>query len=410
MTLILLLVILPVVLIAGALVDQATTIFGRIQSGELDFGRYLSQIVDLLPVWAREQLERLGLMDLGGLQKRLAQSASQVGQYVAPRAINLGQTTLHLAVSFGVMMYLLFFLLRDGASLARSIRRAIPLGEEDKRSLLGKFATVIRATVKGNIAVAITQGFLGGVIFWALGIQGALLWATLMAFLSLLPAIGAGLIWGPVALYFLATGSIWQGIVLIAFGVFVIGLVDNILRPILVGKDTKIPDYVVLISTLGGLALVGINGFVIGPLIAAMFIASWDLFGARDEDPATAWDSPLAGDPASAEYRAIGADRADDKETRLENARKQAAEEAEAARKEARDTEVEVEMARDVAQKAAEEAASAEKDAEKAADKAAKAADKSADKTVENAGKAAGKAVEHAAKVAARVSPGPARS
>jgi predicted PurR-regulated permease PerM len=119
---------------------------------------------------------------------------------------------------------------------------------------------------------------LGGLIFWILGIQGPVLWGVLMAFLSLLPAVGAGLIWLPVAIYFIATGGVWQGVILIAYGVFVIGLVDNVLRPILVGKDTKMPDYVVLISTLGGMALFGLTGFVIGPVIAALFIATWDLF------------------------------------------------------------------------------------------------------------------------------------
>jgi predicted PurR-regulated permease PerM len=120
-------------------------------------------------------------------------------------------------------------------------------------------------------------------MFWILGIQGALLWGVLMAFLSLLPAVGAALIWAPVAIYFLLTGAVWQGITLIAFGVLVIGLVDNILRPILVGKDTKMPDYVVLFSTLGGIALFGLNGFVIGPVIAALFIAAWNLFSLPDE-------------------------------------------------------------------------------------------------------------------------------
>jgi predicted PurR-regulated permease PerM len=104
-----------------------------------------------------------------------------------------------------------------------------------------------------------------------------------MAFFSLVPAIGAGLIWIPVAVYLLVTGAIWQGMVLIAFGALVIGLVDNFLRPILVGKDTKMPDYVVLISTLGGIATFGLNGFVIGPVIAAMFIAAWDIFSAPRE-------------------------------------------------------------------------------------------------------------------------------
>ena len=157
------------------------------------------------------------------------------------------------------------------------IRNAVPLRAEQQRALSEKFTTVIRATVKGNIVVAVLQGALGGLIFWLLDIHAPVLWAVVMAFLSLLPAVGAGLVWGPVAIYFLVTGAIWQGIVLIGYGVLVIGLVDNVLRPILVGKDTKMPDYVVLISTLGGMVIFGLNGFVIGPVIAAMFMAAWDI-------------------------------------------------------------------------------------------------------------------------------------
>jgi predicted PurR-regulated permease PerM len=179
---------------------------------------------------------------------------------------------------FFFMLYLLFFLLRDGAALTAKISQAIPLSLDYKHHLFSKFTTVVRAAVKGNIAVAAAQGMLGGLIFWFLGIEGALLWGFVMGILSLLPAVGAGLIWAPVAIYFLFTGAIWQGVVLILFGVLVIGLVDNLLRPILVGKTTQLPDYVILISTLGGMVLFGLNGFVIGPVIAAMFIAAWDLF------------------------------------------------------------------------------------------------------------------------------------
>jgi predicted PurR-regulated permease PerM len=160
----------------------------------------------------------------------------------------------------------------------RKVRSAVPLAEHQKRRLQLKFNRVVRATVKGNLLVAITQGALGGLIFWILGIPTVLPWAVLMAFLSLLPAVGAGIVWVPVAVYFLLSGAIWQGVVLALFGVFVIGLVDNFLRPILVGKDTKMPDYMVLISTLGGLAVFGLNGFVIGPLIAALFMSCWALF------------------------------------------------------------------------------------------------------------------------------------
>jgi predicted PurR-regulated permease PerM len=126
---------------------------------------------------------------------------------------------------------------------------------------------------------------LGGLAFWFLGVQGALLWGVLMAFLSLLPAVGAAIVWAPVSIYFLLSGAIWQGVSLIVFGVCVIGLVDNILRPMLVGKDTKMPDFIVLISTVGGMALLGLNGFVIGPVIAALFMALWSLFSLESQKP-----------------------------------------------------------------------------------------------------------------------------
>jgi predicted PurR-regulated permease PerM len=158
------------------------------------------------------------------------------------------------------------------------LRRAIPLAPAHKRELLNKFSAVIRATVKGNLVVAAIQGALGGMAFWFLGVSGALLWAVLMAFLSLLPSIGAALVWLPVAVYFLLTGALWQGIALVAYGLLVIGLVDNLLRPILVGKDTRIPDYVVMITTVGGMSVFGISGFVLGPTIAAMFIAVWHIY------------------------------------------------------------------------------------------------------------------------------------
>ena len=144
-------------------------------------------------------------------------------------------------------------------------------------SLLVKFAAVIRATIKGSLVVAVIQGAIGGIVFWALGIHSALLWGVLMGAASLLPAVGTGLVWVPMALYLFLSGSIWQGIVLVVCGLFVIGMVDNVVRPVLVGRETRIPDYVVLITTLGGLQLFGLHGIVIGPVIAAMFIAVWDI-------------------------------------------------------------------------------------------------------------------------------------
>lgn len=270
--------VLPVIVITGLLVQEGSSLYQQMESGELDVGQLVGGVKAMLPDSLQQQLQRFGFGNLDQLRERLASGALQGSQYLATKAFSFGQGTFQFFVSFFVMLYLLFFFIRDGRDLVVKIRRALPLSDNQKRRLFSKFTRVVRATVKGNIVVAVTQGFLGGVIFAILGIPAALLWGVLMAFLSLLPAIGAGLIWAPVAIYFLVQGMVIQSVILTLYGILVIGLVDNFLRPILVGKDTKMPDYLVLISTLGGLALFGLNGFVIGPLIAALFMSSWALF------------------------------------------------------------------------------------------------------------------------------------
>ncbi|MBB5049086.1 putative PurR-regulated permease PerM [Rhodopseudomonas rhenobacensis] len=282
-------VILPLTLVIASLAQEAASVYEKIQSKDLDLVGSFQQVLNVLPSWATSLLERFGLASLGAVQDKLSAGLLKGSQFIATQALNVGQSTFDFVLELFIMIYLLFFLLRDEAALSRRLRTAIPLRPEQQKALLSKFAVVVRAMIKGNMLVALLQGALGGLMFWFLGISASLLWAVLMAFLSLLPAVGAGLIWVPVAIYLLAIGSIWKGVLLIAYGALVIGLVDNILRPILVGKDTKMPDYIVLISTLGGIEVFGINGFVLGPVIAALFIAVWDLFATsrqQDERPA----------------------------------------------------------------------------------------------------------------------------
>jgi predicted PurR-regulated permease PerM len=281
--LIVVIVILPVSLLSASLMKQAAGIYEMVNSGKINVGSYFQRVMHALPEWVVNLLARFELTDLASLQQKLTEGAAQVSQTVAREAISIGGKTFDFLVGMFVMLYLLFFLLRDGQALASRIRSAIPLSLKYKQRLFTNFTTVIRATVKGNVVVAAVQGALGGLIFWFLGVQAPLLWGVAMAFLSLLPAVGSAIVWGPVAIYFLVTGAVWQGVVLIVFSVLVIGVVDNVLRPVLVGKDTKMPDYLVLLSTLGGMALFGLNGFVIGPVVAALFIACWDLFATTEE-------------------------------------------------------------------------------------------------------------------------------
>lgn len=271
-------VILPLTLVTASLAREASALYDRIESGQWNPVLYFEGVFVALPKWVLALLDSFGLADFDKVQRSLAAALAQGSQFIATQAFSIGQNTFEFIAGLFITLYLAFFLIRDGESVARSLQRAMPLAPAHKRELLGKFATVIRATVKGNLLVAAIQGALGGLAFWFLDVNGALMWAVLMAFLSLLPAVGAGLVWLPVATYYFVTGDLWQGVALVAYGVLVIGLVDNVLRPVLVGKDTRMPDYVVMITTLGGMAVFGINGFVLGPAIAAMFIAVWHIY------------------------------------------------------------------------------------------------------------------------------------
>ena len=155
--------------------------------------------------------------------------------------------------------------------------RALPLGDARERFLMRRFAEVSRATIKGTMVVGVVQGTIGGIAFAALGIGAPVLWGAVMAFLSILPAVGSALIWLPAAIILIVNDRVVAGIALIFIGVLVIGLVDNFLRPLLVGRDTRMPDYLILLSTLGGLAGFGFAGIVIGPIIAAFFLAVWQM-------------------------------------------------------------------------------------------------------------------------------------
>lgn len=274
----LLLAVLPMIITIGMLVQEGATLYQRIESGELNLGANLNKVLGLIPASVQTRLDALGFGDWGAIQQKLSTVAMDGSKLVASKALSIGQNTFSFVVAFFMMLYMLFFFLRDGKQIQRQLSRAIPLGESNTRRLSSKFIRVVRATVKGNLLIALIQGTLGGIILGLLGVPSPYLLGVVMVLLSLLPAVGAGLVWVPVALYLLAVGSVIKAVILIAFGVLVIGLVDNLLRPVLVGKDTQMPDYLVLISTLGGLALFGLNGFVIGPLIAALFLSAWSIF------------------------------------------------------------------------------------------------------------------------------------
>ncbi|MCG2580546.1 MAG: AI-2E family transporter [Marinobacter sp.] len=276
LTICMVIVVIPVIILVTSLIAEGLGLYQKIQSGEIQPGEYLDKINQSFP--AIEAFLAQFDIDFKELRDRAVNAFLGGSQFLARQALGFGQNTFQFFLGLALMVYLAFFLIRDGNKLVELMIRALPLGDERERLLFAKFAEVTRATVKGNLLIAIIQGALGGLIFWILGITGALLWGVVMAIVSLIPAIGASLVWVPVAIYLAAVGDVIPAIVLTAFGAIVIGLADNVLRPILVGRDTKLPDYIVLLSTLGGIVMFGINGFVMGPLVAALFMAFWGIF------------------------------------------------------------------------------------------------------------------------------------
>lgn len=272
------LVIIPAFVVGSLMVDEALRTYESLQSREIDFAKLGQELQAVIPKRWQDLFGRYVEPDFDELQSKLSSFVTTGVQIIAGQAVSVGQRAFNFAMALGVMLYLTYFLLRDGRQITRRIGEAIPLRSEQRGALFNKFTTVIRATVKGSIVVAIVQGILGGVTFAILDIRAAVLWGVVMGLLSLIPAVGTGLVWVPVSIYLFATGSVWEGLTLMLVGVFVISMVDNVLRPILVGQDTQMPDYVVLISTLGGLSVLGINGLIVGPVIAAMFISAWEIF------------------------------------------------------------------------------------------------------------------------------------
>jgi predicted PurR-regulated permease PerM len=278
--LVILVVFVPLGFVAVAVSREAVELYTRFTAGELAVSDAMDRWVPALVRFGA----RFGITP-ATVRSNVADAATAIGQFAASGALAFGQNAVKAFGQFGLMIYVLFFFLRDGDQLLRQIARALPLGDAREKALFERFTAVTRATLKGTLVVGAVQGTLGAIFFALLGLEAPVFWGTMMWACSLIPIIGPTTIWLPASIYLLVTGALAKGLLLLALGTFGIALVDNILRPILVGRETRMPDYVVLLSTLGGLGLFGLSGFVAGPAIAALFITTWDMF-AREYAPA----------------------------------------------------------------------------------------------------------------------------
>lgn len=272
---VLLVVVLPIIGIAAAVTREAGALYQQLRTGDFDLSAIFTNLAERLPQ-VESALQRTGIYP-ERISEQLSSIAATVSGFLANWALELGQDTLRTAIFFFLMLYLLYFFLKDGHRILDGLVHALPLGDNRERALLARFEEVSRATIKGSLVIGVVQGVIGGIAFAVLGLGAPALWGVLMALLSIVPAIGPALVWVPAVIILLLSDRIIAGLILFLIGAVIISLVDNLLRPVLVGRDTRMPDYLILLSTLGGLTAFGLAGVVIGPVIAAFFLTVWEM-------------------------------------------------------------------------------------------------------------------------------------
>ena len=282
LALVLVLVLVPTLVLAGIVVDQAINVSQDVKPW------VQRQIAE--PARVERFIERIPFLDRVSafrepIVQKLGEVTAQLGQFLIRSLASATRGAVAFFFQLFIMLYAMFFFLVDGRAIKDRLLHFIPLPQADKDRMAGKFLSVARATLKGTLVIGIVQGVLAGVAFAVVGINAAVFWGAVMAVLSIIPGIGTALVWVPAAVYLFASGQLVAGIGLTVWCAAIVGTADNFLRPWLVGKDTQMPDLLILLATLGGLLLFGAVGIVIGPIVAALFLTVWDIVGAafRDE-------------------------------------------------------------------------------------------------------------------------------
>ena len=267
-----LLVIMPAIAILGLIGNELINFINS--SDNYSFEHYAEMIPNESIINQLLSWSGLNITELTEWADDFLISASKVlYESVSTISVNV----INFFVSLFIFVYLTFFFLKDGEKILQHCMDAFPMKNEDESFLLSEFQKTTRATIKGTVIVALAQGFLGYLTLLLIGVNGALIWGAVMALLSIIPAVGTILVWLPISLILFLNGEIMDASLLIFSGIFIIGMIDNLLRPMLISKETKIPDYLILLTTIGGISIFGITGFIVGPIIASLFISIWSL-------------------------------------------------------------------------------------------------------------------------------------
>ena len=263
-------------LVIGLIVNEASGLFQSASTGGLVYQKYFDHLTN--GINNNNILKSVGISNLINADT-LKTSFAQLGQNAFAILQKTYQGIANLLFLTIVMFFTLYYFLIGGKELVKQVMYLSPLRNSHEKILIEKFISISRATIKGTLVVGVIQGIVGALLFTIVGIPSAIIWGIVMMFLSLIPMVGTGLVWLPTAIVMLLLGNIWQGVVILAVGFGVISVIDNFLKPKLVGKDSQMHPLMVFFATLGGIELLGFLGFIIGPVIVALFLALWEIYG-----------------------------------------------------------------------------------------------------------------------------------
>lgn len=271
---ILIIIIIPVTVIGSLLFKESVDLYASINNNQSSIINTTKNVVSWIqnnPITDKLNINEQAITD------KLTEITTTITNFVFTTAKNITQNSFTFLAMFILMFYTLFFFLKDGEKILRRLAHLSPLGEKYEEMMYAKFTSTARAVLKGTMVIGIMQGSLTGITFYLVGIQGALVWGIITTFFSVIPGFGSYIIWLPAVLIMLVTGNFWQALAIVGAGLF-ISTIDNVVRPALVGKDAQMHPLLILFSTLGGLLMFGISGFILGPITAALFLSLWEMY------------------------------------------------------------------------------------------------------------------------------------
>jgi len=280
MIIILVIIILPAIVIGSLLLAESVDLYHSLDMTTVSLQQEIANMTKKMT-----HLKYLGKfsIDTAVVSNAVADGAKSIANYIFQNLRDITQNTVIFVAKFAIMLYTLFFFIRDGALFVATLSRLLPLGNHREKLLFKSFGVTARATLKVTLIIGGLQGILGGLLFFFLDVRGALTWGVTMVFASIIPGVGCSIVWAPAGVIMLFLGHFWQGILILLFGGVVISMVDNFLRPLLLGHDVQMHPLLIFLSTLGGIMLFGVSGFVLGPIVTSLLFAFWRMYNSQEQ-------------------------------------------------------------------------------------------------------------------------------